>query len=101
MTSTRSLKISADLNEIATLRSRQLGYPSVNAYLKALIRYDALVNGPHQITLALEGLKPKEQDGIDRELLENTRNGVSARGQFLGHFLEKLKDHSTSSKSRV
>lgn len=86
---TRSTKLPPDLAEIADLRSRQLGYPSWNAYIKALIRYDALVQGPHQITLPWAQMRLEDQDRVDAELLDITRRGVGQRGQFLARLLER------------
>ena len=84
-----SLKLPPDLAETAKLRAKQLRYPSVNAYLKGLIRYDALVQGEPQITLPIAALPGVEQDKMDAKLLENTKRGVGERGQFLKRLLIK------------
>lgn len=83
----RSLKLPPDLAEVAELRAKQLGYPSWNAYVKGLIRYDAMVQGSHDVTLPLSRLSPVEQDKIDARLLDNTKRGVGERGQFLKRLL--------------
>lgn len=90
--SSLSLKLPPDLAETAKLRARQLKYPSVNAYLKGLIRYDALVQGEHHITLPIAALPGAEQDAMDAKLLQNTKNGVGERGQFLTKLVGKLKE---------
>lgn len=87
----RSLKLSPDLADIAELRAQQLGYPSWNAYVKGLIRYDAMVNGPHSVTLPIAQMPPKAQDEMDAKLLENTKRGVAERGQFLARLLKRTK----------
>lgn len=92
-----SLKLAPDLAEAAKLRAAQLKYPSVNAYLKGLIRYDALVQGDHHITLPMAALSGPEQDKLDAKLLENTRRGVGERGQFLQRLIEKVKTGSSPS----
>ena len=94
-----SLKLPPDLAETAKLRAKQLKYPSVNAYLKGLIRYDALVQGEHSITLPIAALPGSEQDVMDAKLLQNTKNGVGERGQFLTKLLGKLKDKRDRPKS--
>ena len=88
---TRSIKLPADLADIAKLRAEQLKYPSWNAYVAGLIRYDAMVNGPHSITLPIAQLPPAERDEMDAKLLENTKRGVGQRGQFLERLLERMK----------
>ena len=88
----RSLKLTADLAEVAELRAKQLGYPSWNAYVKGLIRYDAMVQGKHDITVPIATLSLTDQDTIDAKLLDNTKRGVGERGQFLKRLLTKSKE---------
>jgi hypothetical protein len=95
-----SLKLPPDLAETAKLRAKQLKYPSVNAYLKGLIRYDALVQGEHTITLPIAALPFTEQDAMDAKLLQNTKNGVGERGQFLTKLLGKLKEKGKDGESK-
>jgi hypothetical protein len=85
----KSLKLPPDLEEVATLRAKQLGYPSWSAYVKGLIRYDAMVQGTHDITLPITALPPADQDKMDAKLLANTKHGVGQRGQFLKRLLGK------------
>lgn len=85
----RSLKLPGNLAEVAELRAKQLGYPSWNAYVKGLIRYDAMVQGKHDITLPFATLPLPQQDALDAKLLENTQRGVGVRGQFLKRLLTK------------
>lgn len=87
---TRSTRLPNDLAEVAELRAAQLGYPNWNAYVKGLIRYDAMVQGKHDMTLPIASLSLKEQDRIDAELLENTKKGIGVRGQFLTHFIKQV-----------
>ena len=89
--SNHSIKLSADLAEIGKLRAKQLGYPSWGAYIKGLIRYDAMVQGEHPITLPFAGMTATQQDAIDAKLLQNTQRGVGERGQFLARLMERQK----------
>jgi hypothetical protein len=85
---TRSTKLPGTLATVAENRAKALGYPSWNAYVKGLIRYDALVQGPHTMTLPWAGLSCDEQEKIDIKLLELTQKGVGERGQFLKRLIE-------------
>lgn len=89
---TRSTKLPPDLAEVAELRAQQLGYPSWNAYVKGLIRYDALVCGPHIVTLPWSAQPLAEQDRIDAKLLDITRRGIGERGQLLRRILDGSSD---------
>ena len=86
--STRSLKLPPDLLDVAEKRARLLGYPSWSAYVKGLIRYDALCQGPHSITLPWANLPLVEQDRVDAKLLKLTESGVGVRGQLLKRILQ-------------
>jgi hypothetical protein len=92
----RSLKLPADLAEAAERRSKQLGYPSWNAYAKGLIRYDLMVNGSHDITLPMATVPLDEQAKIDSHLLDLVKKGVAQRGQFLKYFLERREKNGSS-----
>lgn len=92
---TRSTKLPADLADVAEARAKALGYPSWNAYIKGLIRYDALCQGEHTITLPWAQLPLAEQDKIDAKLLKYTRHGVGERGQLL----KRLIDGTANMKS--
>lgn len=85
---TRSIKLPADLCDVAEDRAKKLGYPSYNAYIKGLIRYDALCQGPHTITLPWASLPLAEQDKIDAKLLKCTHAGVGQRGQLLKRIVQ-------------
>ncbi len=87
---TRSTKLPGDLAEAAELRARQLGYASWNAYIKGLIRYDLLVQGPHTATLPMSQLRPEEQDKVDAELLQRAKTGIGARGQLLENIIQRI-----------
>jgi len=86
--SVRSLKLPPDLLDVAEKRAIALGYPSWSAYVKGLIRYDALCQGPHSITLPWANLPLPEQDKIDAKLLKLTQDGVGVRGQLLKRILQ-------------
>lgn len=89
---TRSTKLPPDLADVAELRAKNLGYASWNAYIKGLIRYDALVQGPHTVTLPISQLSLANQDQFDAKLLDMTRQGVGERGQLLEKILKRVKD---------
>lgn len=91
MAKTTSIKLPPDLAEAAEQRAKSLGYPSWNAYVKGLIRYDLLVQGPHTITLPWAGMPLAEQDKIDARLLEMTKTGNGERGQLLQRIIERAK----------
>lgn len=86
--SIRSLKLPPDLLDVAEKRAKNLGYPSWSAYVKGLIRYDALCQGPHTITLPWANLPLVEQDKVDAKLLKLTLEGVGVRGQLLKRILQ-------------
>lgn len=86
--SVRSLKLPPDLLDVAEKRAVALGYPSWSAYVKGLIRYDALCQGPHSITLPWANLPLVEQDRVDAKLLKLTLDGVGVRGQLLKRILQ-------------
>lgn len=87
---TRSTKLPACLAEAAELRAKALGYPSWNAYIKGLIRYDLLVQGDHTVTLPWAKCALEVQDQIDAKLLSLTEKGKGERGQFLKRVLKKV-----------
>lgn len=80
---TRSLKLSPDLMEIVETRAFQLGYASVNAYFKGLVRYDAMCQTPHIVTLPIAQMRPEAQDDTDSTLLGNVKSGVIVKHAFL------------------
>jgi hypothetical protein len=84
----KTVRIPFDLLEIASLRARALGYPDFTAYLHGLIRYDAMVLGPHSVTQPFSNLGKPAQDAIDSRLLGNLQAGRTERGQFLEHFVK-------------
>ena len=92
---TRSTKLPHDLADAAEMRSRQLGYPSWNAYIKGLIRYDLMVQGGHSVTLPIARMRPEEQDKIDAELLERTCEGKGIRGQWLENAIRRIAGSSS------
>lgn len=87
-----AVKLPPDLAEACTLRAEQLGYASLSAYLKGLIRYDLLVQGPHTITLPIAQMRAEKQDAVDEKLLRLTRAGVGERGQLLARIMERVKN---------
>lgn len=87
-----AVKLPPDLAEACETRAEALGYASLSAYLKGLIRYDLLVQGPHTITLPIAQLRPDKQDAVDAKLLRITKSGVGERGQLLTKLLEKVQN---------
>jgi hypothetical protein len=88
----RSLKLSPDLDEAIERRYRALGYSSLSAYLKGLVRYDLLCQGPHTMTQPWASLPLADQDKIDAKLLVYSRQGVGERGQLLRRIIEGAQD---------
>ena len=84
----QSTKLPPDLAEVAEMRAKATGYPSWNAYIKGLIRYDALTQGPHTMTLPWASLPLTEQDKIDAKLLSYTKAGIGERGQLLKRIID-------------
>ncbi len=80
---TTSFKTSPDLDSAIRERAKLLGYRSVGAYLKGLIRYDMMVQGPHTLTIPWAELPLDQQDQIDAKVLRLTKCGVGERGQLL------------------
>ena len=80
---TCSIKLSPDLDEAVKLRAKNLGYASLSAYIKGLMRYDLMVQGQHVITRPYSHLRLEEQDQIDGKLLGLTKTGVGVRGNWL------------------
>jgi hypothetical protein len=86
----RSCKLPPDLAEVAERRARALGYASWNAYIKGLIRFDAMVQGEHSVTLPISHMRPEDQDAIDAALLAATKEGVGQRGQLLSRLIKQV-----------
>jgi hypothetical protein len=84
----RPIRLPEDLAKVADARAKHLGYASYSAYIKGLIRYDALVQGPHQISLPWAQLPLEAQDKIDAELLDLCKDGVGKRGQYLRRVID-------------
>ncbi len=80
---TKSLRLPGDLADAAAIRAKELGYANWNAYIKALIRYDLLIQGEHTCTLPISNSRPEEQDAFDADLLERAKSGIGKRGQHL------------------
>lgn len=87
---TRSTKLPHALADAAEMRAKQLGYPSWNAYIKGLIRYDLMIQGSHTVTLPVARMRAEDQDRIDAELLERTLEGKGIRGQWMEHAIRRI-----------
>lgn len=82
----KTYKFGADLDDLADLRARHLGYKSGAAYIKALIRYDSLCSAQHSVTIPWSNLALEEQDQIDAKLLTRAKEGkgmTSSRAKTL------------------
>ena len=90
MATRKSLHLTPTLREVAELRASALNYPSFNAYVKALIRYDALVNGEHTLTRELADMPAHVQDRVDDRCLECCRGGSSERGSLLRKLIHDI-----------
>ena len=98
---TRSTKLPSALAEAAEHRAKALGYPSWNAYIKGLIRYDCLVQGGHTITPPWAASPLDQQDKIDLRLLELTERGVGQRGQLLTRLMERITAEGGSTQEKL
>lgn len=87
-----TVKFPPDLYDVMTLRATAAGYRTVSAYLKGLVRYDALVQGSHPVTLPMSNLPDTQQDAIDAQLLKATQAGIGQRGQLLTRIIERAKE---------
>lgn len=74
---------------LAQLQDGTLDYPSENAAWIGLARYQLLIGKPHPITVAIARMHPDDQDVIDDFLLEVASRGLSLRGQFLAHVVQR------------
>lgn len=87
---TRSIKLSPDLMELLQLRSDELGYTSINACIKGLVRFDAMVQQPHFTTLPMSQMKAEAQDKIDAELLDAVKSKTAVRGSFMAGLIKDI-----------
>jgi hypothetical protein len=78
----KTYKFGADLDDLADLRAKHLGYKSGAAYIKALIRYDSLCCAQHSLTIPWSNLALEEQDQIDAKLLSRAKNGKGMTGKI-------------------
>jgi hypothetical protein len=87
----RSITVPNPVREglLAQLQDGTLDYPSENAAWIGLARYQLLIGKPHPITVAIARMHPDDQDVIDDFLLEVASRGLSLRGQFLAHVVER------------
>jgi hypothetical protein len=87
----RSITVPNPVREglLAQLQDGTLDYPSENAAWIGLARYQLLIGKPHPITVAIARMHPDDQDVIDDFLLEVASRGLSLRGQFLTHVVER------------
>ena len=74
---------------VAQVEGGVLDYPSENAAWIGLARYQLLVGKPHPVTAAIARMHADDQDVIDDFLLDISRRGLSIRGQFLAHIVER------------
>lgn len=78
----------ADIWPIADERWKELGYPSLSAYITGLIRYDLLVGGPH--AYATGEVRSKVQRAITRKTVAARRKG-GRRKILLDHLIERAE----------
>lgn len=86
----RSVKLPNPLIDAGERRAEALGYPSFNAYIAGLIRYDLMVRGGHHVTLPIARMRLEDQDRIDDNLLHLEARGQGERGVFLEHLIERV-----------
>ena len=80
---------------LADVRWRELGYPSLSAYITGLIRYDLLVGGPHQFDA--RHARRKIQGALDRET-QAARERGQRRKLFLDHLIERVQGRAFTAR---
>ena len=70
-------------------KRRLFRYPSDNALIVGLIRYQLIIGKSHPITEEIARMHPEDQDTIDDFLLELNKRGLSLGGSFLEHVVER------------
>ncbi len=98
---TTSIKQPWALAEAGKRRAEQLGYPSFNAYISGLIRYDLLVRGEHTITRPIAQMDLDAQDKVDSELLEIEKSGKGRRGVLLEALIDRAMTRGAKTKEEV
>ena len=93
----RSITVPNPVREglLAQLKDGTLDYPSENAAWIGLARYQLLIGKPHPITVAIARMHPDDQDVIDDFLLEVASRGLSLKGQFLSHVVQRAVSGTT------
>ena len=67
-----------------------LNYPSENAAIIGLIRYQLICGKAHPLTEPIARMHPDEQDVIDDFLLAITEAGLNLKGQFLENLVKQV-----------
>lgn len=78
----RSLRGPVVIMDLLEVRARELGYPSVNAYLIGLVIYDFLTRRLHTTTVEIARQSPEEQDLIHDEIAQMFRTGETLKGSW-------------------
>ena len=71
---------------LVEVRWRELGYPSLSAYITGLIRYDLMVGGPHLFTS--EDCRAETQEALNKETLR-VREKRKTRKILLDYLIER------------
>jgi hypothetical protein len=74
---------------VAQIKDGTLDYPSENSAWIGLARYQLLIGKPHPVTSAIARMHAADQDVIDDFLHEIAVKGLTLRGQFLSHLIDK------------
>jgi hypothetical protein len=91
-----TFRVPYPLRELLDERARQLGYPSVAAYLVGLIRYDMLTQKPHACTAELSKLNNREQDALDDEIASMFGRQEAVNGCWFEHRLAEAVEAAKS-----
>lgn len=81
-------------------RDGTLDYPSENAAWIDLARYQFLVGKAHPVSTSIARMLPDDQDIIDDFLLDVASRGLSLRGQFLAHLVERAVKGAAHPRNR-
>lgn len=70
-----TITLSDDLNTVAEIRRKQLGYRSKREYVEGLIRYDGITMKDHLVTAIWAAMDGHERDAMDATILRQVTSG--------------------------
>lgn len=70
-----TITLSDDLNTVAEIRRKQLGYRTKREYVEGLIRYDGITMKEHRVTAIWAAMDGHERDAMDAAILRQVKSG--------------------------